>query len=132
MLTRAAAVTLLAAAMACARSGDGGPDRTTMDGQPVAVATLVEAHAALCQAASRPDEARALFFDRAHDPLHSVARALDGVDRPQAATLLEAKETVESDLGARRESRPEDLLALAEVYRASLGRLAITTGPCDK
>ena len=131
MLTRAAAVTLLAAAMACARSGDGGPDRITVDGQPVAVATLVEAHAALCQAASRPDEARALFFDRAHDPLHSVARALDGVDRPQAATLLEAKETVESALGAHG-ANPQDLLRLADVYRTSLTRLAITAPPCDK
>lgn len=132
MLTRAAALALLVMVTGCGRSGDGRPDAIMVDGQAVAVSTLVDAHAALCRAASRPAEARDLFFDRAHDPLHTVARALDGDDRPQAAALLEAKEKVESELAARRESPPGDLVRLADVYRASLGRLAITTVPCDK
>ena len=125
---------LLALLAACGGSGDdnGRPETITVDGQPVAVASLVDAHAALCEAVAQPEQARALFFDRSHDALHTVARALDGVDRAMAAQLLEAKETVESELGASRPARPDDLRRLAEIYRTALGRLAITPAPCDK
>ncbi|HEV3496501.1 MAG TPA: class I SAM-dependent methyltransferase [Actinomycetes bacterium] len=39
---------------------------------------------------------------------------------------------VESGLDAPGPTLPDDLTRLAEVYRASLGRLAITAPPCDK
>ena len=125
-------VLLALVAVSCGRSEDRAGDSITVAGQPVAVRTLVDAHAALCRAAAHPAEAKALFFDRSHDPLHSVARALEDVDRAQAADLLRAKEPVESELRAQGEGRPDDLLRLAEIYRASLGRLAITVPPCDK
>ncbi|HEX2117657.1 MAG TPA: hypothetical protein VHF91_00610 [Acidimicrobiales bacterium] len=124
-------VALLLAAVACGGSGDGNPDTVTVDGQPVAVAPLVDAHAGLCEAADRIAEARALFFDRSHEALHTVARALEDVDRTQAAHLLQAKERVESELAAPGPSLSGDLSRLADVYRASLGRLAIDAPPCD-
>ena len=134
MLRRAAAAVLLGLLVACGGSGEdnGQPETIAVDGQPVAVASLVDAHAALCEAEAQPGRARALFFDRSHDALHTVARALDDVDRALAAQLLEAKETVESELGASRAARPDDLRRLAEVYRTALGRLAITPAPCAK
>jgi MoxR-like ATPase len=120
---------MVALATAC----NGGSDRTiTVAGQPVAVAPLVDAHAALCQAAAEPDAARRHFFDRAHEPLHTVARALEDVDRAQAAQLLQAKEKVESELSNPPASLADDLRWLAGVYRDGLGRLAITAPPCDK
>jgi hypothetical protein len=128
MLRRAAIVTLAVLA-AC---GGDSPRTITVAGQPVAVAPLVDAHAALCQAAAEPDAARRHFFDRAHEPLHTVARALEDVDRAQAAQLLQAKEKVESELPNPPPSLPDDLRRLAGVYRDGLGRLAITAPPCDK
>ena len=124
MLRRTAtgAFLLLAVAVAVACGGSDKPDPD---------ARLVDAHAALCEAADQPAQARALFFDRSHDALHDVARRIDTDDRPLAAQLLEAKEVVESELTATRQARPDDLRRLAEVYRTSLGRLAITVAPCD-
>ena len=118
MLRRPVVAVLLLLAVAC---GDDQP-----------ADPLVDAHVALCEAADRPDEARALFFDRSHEALHEVARRLDDVDRAQAAALLEAKQRVESGLDSPRPSLPADLTRLADVYRASLGRLAIEAPPCDK
>ncbi|MGI8810630.1 MAG: hypothetical protein ACR2KK_22830 [Acidimicrobiales bacterium] len=113
-------------------AGDDGNRTAVIGGEPVAVAPLVDAHAALCQAARQPDNARTLFFDRSHEALHTVARGVEDVDRTQAAALLQAKEKVESELGAPPPGLPDDVLRLAEVYRASLGRLAIDAPPCDK
>ena len=124
------ALAILAAS--CNGSDDTSADSIAVGGERVAVAPLVDAHAALCEAAIRPDSARRLFFDSAHEPLHTVARAVEDVDRAQAAELLQAKERVESELAAAPVSLPDDLLRLAQVYRASLGRLAIESPPCDK
>ena len=118
MLRRAAVAALLVLAVAC--------------GDDQAADPLVDAHVALCQAAGRPEDARELFFDRAHEALHEVARRLDGVDRAQAASLLEAKERVESGLDSPGPGLPDDVSRLAGVYRTSLGRLAIEAPACDK
>lgn len=110
----------------------GSVDSVTVGGERVAVEPLVDAHRALCQAAARPDSARELFFDRSHEPLHAVARAMEDVDRAQAAELLEAKQKVESELVEPPATLPDALRRLAGVYRTSLGRLAIEAAPCDK
>ena len=125
----AVAVAVLVLATACA---DDEPTTITVAGQPVPVASLVDAHAALCEAAAAPDAARRLFFDRSHEQLHTVARGLEDVDRAEAARLLQAKEKVESELPSPPASLPDDLRTLAAVYRDGLGRLAITAPPCDK
>jgi len=102
----------------------------------VTVAALVDAEAGLCaaarSAAADPTAARAAFFDRAHDAVHTVARALQDLDRAQAADLLEAKEKVESGFAIRPPTLPADVTRLAEVYRSGLGRLAISVPPCEK
>lgn len=118
MLRRAALAVLLVLAAAC--------------GDDAAADPLVDAHVALCEAGDRPAEARELFFDRSHEALHEVARRLDDVDRAQAAALLEAKQRVESGLERPGPNLLGDIARLAEVYRASLGRLAIEASPCDK
>jgi hypothetical protein len=124
-------VLLAVAAVAC--SGSGAGDKTiTVGSDQVPVARLVDAHAGLCEAAAHLDQARALFFDRSHESLHTVARALEAVDRAQAASLLQAKEKVESELTNPPPTLRDDLLRLADVYRTGLGRLAITAPPCDK
>jgi hypothetical protein len=125
------AVLALAVLAACG-GGDSSDKTITVAGEPVAVASLVDAHAALCQGAAAPDAARRLFFDRAHEPLHAAGRALEEVDRAQAAQLLVAKEKVESELSNPPPTLPDDLRRLAGVYRDGLGRLAITVPPCDK
>ena len=132
MLKRAAIVALAVLAGACGGNGDSEDRTITVAGQPVAVATLVDAHAAICEGAFAPDAARRLFFDRAHEQLHTVAKALEDVDRAQAAQLLQAKERVESEITNPPPTLPDDLRRLAGVYRDSLGRLAITVPPCDK
>jgi hypothetical protein len=126
---RTVAVATLLLLAACA---DDEPKSITVAGQPVAVASLVDAHAALCEAVATPDAALRLFFDRSHEQLHTVAKALEDVDRAQAAQLLQAKERVESELANPPASLPDDLRRLAAVYRDGLGRLAIAAVPCDK
>lgn len=113
-------------------AGDGAAKTVTIGGETVAVARLVDAHAALCEAAKQPESARRLFFDRSHEAMHTVARALDPVDRAQEGALLQGKEKVEAELAVSPPSLPEDLLKLADIYRAGLGRLAIAAPPCEK
>lgn len=131
-MLKAVTVAVAALLLLAACSEDDEPRTITVAGQPVAVASLRDAHAALCEAAAAPDAARRLFFDRSHEQLHTVAKALEDVDRGQAAQLLQAKEKVESELANPPANLPEDLRRLAIVYRDGLGRLAITAPPCDK
>jgi len=128
---------LLVVATTCGGgSPDGGSATVTLGGDRVTVASLVDAHAALCgakaSAASEPGAARTAFFDRAHDRLHTVARALGDVDRARAAELLEAKEKVESGLDRRATTLAGDIGRLADVYRSALGQLAVPAPPCEK
>jgi hypothetical protein len=125
-------VALALVAVACSDSAGGAGDTITVGTDRVPVARLVDAHAGLCEAATQLDMARALFFDRSHEALHTVARALEPVDRAQAATLLEAKQKVESELTTPPATLRDDLLRLADVYRTGLGRLAISAPPCEK
>lgn len=129
-LTGLALLALLLAA--CGGSSGSGTKTVTVGGEQVTVARLVDAHAGLCEAAGRPATARALFFDRAHEAIHTVARGVEDVDRAQAAALLEAKEKVEAELDKPPLTLGADLMALADAYRTSLGRLAITAPPCQK
>ena len=130
------AVAVLVLLAAC--DGDGEAARTIdAGGEEVPGSRLEDAAAGLCTARdqARGDvlQARTTFYDRSHDALHTIARALDRVDRTQAGLLLEAKQRVEADLmntGTPPATVAADLDRLAEVTRASLGDLSIGVPAC--
>jgi hypothetical protein len=131
-------------AASCEGSGaDIPPAPTTgptivVAGEPVPVARLTDAVGQLCtarrEASDRPRAAEARFFDRSHESLHVTARALEDVDRPLAARLLEAKQKVEADFSglASGDRVADDLGRLLEVSRAGLDRLAVPVPACAK
>jgi hypothetical protein len=128
------------------RAAPGSPsssDTTTgativVAGAPVPAARLTDALENLCQARTeapdRPQAAEARFFDRSHETLHLIARALEDVDRPLAGRLLEAKQKVEADFSglASGDRVADDIGRLVEVTRAGLDRLAVPVPPCAK
>jgi hypothetical protein len=102
------AVTVVVLALSLAACGGGDP------GAPAAAATpaggpppgdagprLRDAVGALCEArgaaTSSIPTARAVFYDKAHDELHELARLAGPRDRDATAKLLEAKNAVETD-----------------------------------
>lgn len=71
------------------RGGDDGRDRDTTVAAVCRVASIAEAGDA--------DEARRVFTNEAHEPIHELARQAGEVgERAAAARLLEAKEVIES------------------------------------
>ena len=137
---------VLVLAPACNRSGAGTatpPADTTgptlvVAGDPVPMARMTDALANLCtardEAPDSPEAAQARFFSRSHTTLHVVARALEDVDRPLAARLLEAKQKVEADFTNRASGGrvADDLRPLVTVTRDALDRLAVPLPPCAK
>jgi len=135
---------LLALGPACVKVDTADPPPTTpgptivVAGDPVPVAQMTDALANLCvardEAPDRPQAAEARFFDRSHTTLHLIARAVEDVDRPLAARLLEAKQKVEADFSglASGERVAEDLGSLVTVTRDALDRLAVPLPPCAK
>jgi len=130
---------------ACGSGGDAGPPPTSapgptilVAGDPVPTAQLTDALAQLCtardEARDRPQAAETRFFDRSHTTLHLVARALEDVDRPLAARLLEAKQKVEADFSglASGDRVADDLGPLVVVTGQALDRLAVPLPPCAK
>jgi hypothetical protein len=103
---------------ACGKSASSATD----DGYARALAGLCLARE---QAAREPNQVRTTFFDRSHDTLHALARALAEVDRTRAARLLEAKNVVEVEVrsGPPPSSLPTDLDRLIAATRAALTRL---------
>jgi hypothetical protein len=77
------------------------------------------------QADHTPTRVRTTFFDRSHDTLHELARALEHVDRALTARLLEAKNAIEADLAVDQPpaSLAADLDRLVVATRAGLRRL---------
>ncbi len=123
--------------------GDRPPGSATgptivVAGDGVPVVQMTDALADLCtardEAPDRPRAAEARFFERSHATLHVVARALEDVDRPLAARLLEAKQKVEADFSglASGDRVADDIGALLAVARDGLDRLAVPVPPCAK
>jgi hypothetical protein len=134
---------VLAVAPACDEGGDRrAPDTTgptiVVAGEPVPVAHMTDALDNLCtarrDAPERPQAAEARFFDRSHETLHVIARALEDVDRPAAARLLEAKQKVEADFSglASGDRIADDLGPLIEATARGLDRLAVPVPSCAK
>jgi hypothetical protein len=128
------ALLVLTLLCACDRSDE---ERTIAAGnEHVPVARFQEAGTALCtardQARSDVKQANTTFYDRSHDALHTLARALDPVDRAAAARLLEDKERVETDF--RRNASVSELAAsleaLARSTRTGLAALSVEVPAC--
>jgi len=88
----------------------------------------------LCQAAAAGDpETAEESFAGVHSDLHTVARALQEVDRKAAAALLVAKQKVEDDFRRRAPASEltPDLERLFTATQDGLARLEVTVAPCD-
>lgn len=75
-------------------------------------------------------EARRVFTDVAHQPLHELASELQEGDTALAGRLLRAKQRVEAQL----ETGPADLAALASALDqlADVTRAALGVAPCER
>jgi len=121
---------------ACSSGPLGAGDRTIeVDGQVVSATSLREA-VGLCAVLERlptdPLAARDAFYSLSHDRLHTIAAAVQEVDRAVATSLLQAKAVVEEDL-ARFPFPPslaDDLDRLVAATGAALETLSIRTEPC--
>lgn len=134
-MSRSAAALALAA-VACS-GGSSGATTVVVGGEAVPAERLEAAALGVCQATgqvtSDAGAARKTFFGKAHDGLHTIARALEDVDRRAAADLLQAKQAVEADLSGNPSAAVlgADLRRLAAVTRAGLDRLDIAVPGCE-
>lgn len=138
---RPSAALLLAIALvgpALAACGDGSSDAATVDvgDGRVPASRLAAAGNAVCRAAGEapgdPEAARTTFFADAHDGLHTIARALDDVDRKAAADILVAKQAVEAAFTSKAPGADlgDKLTELAAATRAGLSRLDVDIASC--
>lgn len=106
--------------------------------QPPRSSSFGPARDGVCQAAEAARtgdarRARALFFDRSHQPLHELAAAAQERDRAATARLLEAKERVESGLEKESPTLAEDLDGLAVVTGRAMAVVGSgDPGPCQR
>jgi hypothetical protein len=112
------------------------PASVTMAGETVGATRLRAIAAGLCEAAQQAatdiSAAAKTFNSKSHDGLHLIARGLQEIDRPAAATLLEAKQKVEADISSKA-AGPQlaaDLRSLSDVTRSSLARFNLTVDAC--
>lgn len=107
-------------------------------GARVPAAEVIAAVDALCRATEQSSADRAAaasaFTDRAHDRLHDLAAALEGVDRSAAARLLVAKQRVEAALDADADNAAlqGDLQMLTAESAAALDRLGLEAPECAR
>jgi hypothetical protein len=78
------------------------------------------------------DQARTVFQDQAHSPLHDIAAAVEERNRAVAGDLLVAMQRVESDFGSspRAGKLSSDLTTLIDVTGSALDELGIASGGC--
>lgn len=145
-VTTAVVFVLGMAAAACGVAGEGRPAPGPAESGPtVASRPLVAGAQGLCLARKQADtdvqSVRATFYDRAHEPLHTIARDLERVDRTLAARLLEATQAVEADVNAQipppgaeamvpAATLAADLDHLIDVTARGLARLSVAPVPC--
>jgi hypothetical protein len=130
-VSRAVAV-VAALILAGCSEGTGGPDPSPSAGE-VSQAVADDAVLGVCDAIAAlpadPDGAEAAFLDRAHQPIHLVAGALQGVDPGTAGRLLVAKQAVEADL-ALGPPALDHLETLLEAGRAAVEALGLVAPDC--
>jgi|GEM_PF-1620635 len=139
-LARRAAVAPALAVLLAACGGRGGRAPEPTASGSLGTVTASDARvlvAALCElegpAATDPDRAGRIFYDRAHEALHVLAAAVEPVDRAAAAALLVAKERVEADLAGPglSDAFPDHAAHLLEATRAALGAVGLPAPSCD-
>jgi hypothetical protein len=136
--TTAAEVTTTTAAETTTSSAPTttAPASVTMAGETVSTTRLRAVAGGLCEAAQQAatdiTAAAKTFNSKSHDGLHLIARGLQEIDRPAAATLLEAKQKVESDISGKAAGGQlaADLRSLSDVTRSSLARFNVTVDAC--
>ncbi len=107
-----------------------------VDGEEVAASSLRGAVTGLCAALERlpadPRAARDDYYSLSHQRLHTIAAAVQEIDRSVAASLLQAMAVVEEDLARPPfpASLAGDLDRLLAATRAALRALSIPTEPC--
>jgi hypothetical protein len=137
IVTVLVAASVLVGGVGCDGERKPAADEVAMAGQPVKISRLQVIAAGICDAAQLAgrsiDSARATFYGQSHEGLHLIARGLEALDRAAAATLLEAKQKVESDFLDRRPASQltDDLRRLADVTRSSLARFEVTADACS-
>ncbi len=122
-LTTAIAVITFGLGAGC--SSQGASD-TTSDPFAAAASGLCEA----TQRADDPGQARRVFFDTVHQPLHELADQAATVDRGAAAALLEAKQGVEAafDDGTGLARALDRLVGASDTALAVLDRPGLSCG----
>ena len=78
-------------------------------------------------------EARRVFEDEIHGPLHELAAEVEAVDREATANLLVAKNNVEKafDSSARSGSLRTELTALADSLSVALRAVGVNNSGCS-
>ncbi len=105
----------------------GGGDDEPPDKDVAAAAGVCDA----ARASADVGEARAVFFDLAHDGLHDLADRASDLDRTAAAELLRDKEQVERLLDGS--TPPEQLrLALHHLHESTVAAAAVVGSPNPK
>ena len=114
----AALVLVLAGWLAIAATGDNDADAPTAGAQASPLPGVCDA---LASARSGDvEDARAVFFDDAHDGLHDLASRTAKVDRAVTADLLRAKERIEALMESSSASDLQTALAdLADATAAA-------------
>lgn len=122
------AMAALAALGLVASCGQNGAEPEASDGLAALSAAICDA----VQAAGHPATAASIFYNRAHESLHTLARGLESVDRAAAGEVLQAKERVEADLRANpvAPALPIDLRALSQAANRGLAGLTQPAPPC--
>lgn len=121
--------------------GSCGGSNTTgrvipVDGLRVPATQLQRSVASLCEVQrfielEDLENARAVFQDRAHPDLHTLASALEDKDRDATSLLLRIKNRVENDFSdADLPALKADLPDLREAAEAGLEGLSVDPLPC--
>jgi len=120
----AAVVLVLAGWLAIAATGDKDADVPTDGAEASPLPGVCDALVAA--RSGNVEDARAVFFDDAHDGLHDLASRSADVDRAVTADLLRAKERIEALMDSSSASDLQS--ALAELANAT-GAAARTLDP---
>ena len=130
-----AGVVAIGLSLTVLRPGFGGAT-VTINGQDYPEEQLTDASAGLCDAIEvaedDDEEARIIFVDRVHTPLHIIVAGIEDDDRDLSGRLLRAKQSVEDQLEGRDDSASlaDTMSELQVVTEEALLALGIEAPSC--